>query len=519
MRGVDRNWRPILWLAALGFLSRIALAFRSEWQIASRPYLDDAYYLFSCARHLALGHGFTVDGIHPTNGIQALICLLYAPGFWISSDPSVGLRLTFLVGALVQAASTIVLALLLKRMQKYTGETSSFMFTMFGRRISTPIIGALLWTIIAPLADQNGSGLETGLVALILLTTLLYFQVVLELGWNISRSCLIGAALGLMVLARVDSALFVLGFALVELWRTRMRAFGFVAIAVVVAGTISLPWWIYSFTRFGSFMPISGAAESIGRPIGENLLQTSTALFDMLTIFFNHVYFAWPPWFEVASFLSLCCAWMLLLQRLDAVKYLKAQFDLRVLAPLVVFSVLLLIFYNFFFSAPHFLVRYLHSFRVLILILAAALTPLLARAVREWSSRIGKFAVVVFILMAAYFSIYRYVNEYIAPPKSDFYRVGLWARQHTGQVGMDQSGTAGFYAPNVINLDGKVNRDALAAIEAGGIGQYIAREKIEYLADWKPLVERLVMDAKKYGADYSLFDSIGYIRIYKYDPR
>src|SRR5438067_1710720 len=89
-------------IAALGFFSRVALAFRSDWKIASRPYIEDAFYSLSCARHLALGHGFSVDGIHPTNGVQPLICILNAPCFWFSDDRWFGVRLTFVVAGIIQ---------------------------------------------------------------------------------------------------------------------------------------------------------------------------------------------------------------------------------------------------------------------------------------------------------------------------------------------------------------------------------------------------------------------------------
>ncbi len=511
MAPLERRW---IWiLACIGFLSRLALAFRSEWQIASRPYLDDSFYLISCARHLALGHGFTVDGVHPTNGVQPLICLLYAPGFWLPGDPSVGLRFTFAVGALLQTTSTILFGFLLARLRKNSDKMPAPRVS-----ISAPIAGAFLWTIIAPLADQNGSGLETGLVSLLLLCTLFYYQTIIERGWNFSRSVWLGCLLGLMVLARIDSALFILAMGLIEWRRLRAQSLGYIALSAALAVIISLPWWIYGYSTFGSLMPMSGAAESLGHPIGENLLQSLTALFDMMTIFFNHIYFAWPPWFEVVSFFVLAIAWMFIVVRTKAVTYLKERFDLRALAPLAVFSVLAFVFYNFFFSAPHFLVRYLQPVRILSLILVAAMFPLLLRAASDWSSRLGKFAVCAFLVAAISFSGYRYVNNFTAPPKSDFYRVGLWAREHSGRVGLDQSGQAGFFAPKVVNLDGKVNPDALAAQKSGKIGEYIAREKIEYLADWKALVEPLVSDAAKYGANYKLFDSVGYVLIYKREP-
>ena len=102
-------------LIAITVVSRLVLAFRPEAKLASRPYLEDAYYAFNTAYYLSLGEGITADGVHPTNGIQPLIVFLYVPFFAIADgDKWLALRLIFILIALLEAASLIVLAKLLK---------------------------------------------------------------------------------------------------------------------------------------------------------------------------------------------------------------------------------------------------------------------------------------------------------------------------------------------------------------------------------------------------------------------
>lgn len=492
----ERRW--IVLLSLIGFLSRVALAFRSTWQISSRPYIDDAFYLFSCAKHLALGHGFTVDGLHATNGVQPLICLLYAPGFLLGDD--LGLRLTFLVGALVQAASTIAIASLLARMRK--GEADSL-------RASAPFFAALLWTVIAPLADQNGSGLETGLVALLILCDLIYYASIREHGWNAGRAAVFGLLLGLTVLARVDSALFVIAFVIVE-W----RHLKFVLLAAFVALAVSTPWWIYGYVTFGSLMPMSGAAESLGMPIIQNLSQSVLALFDMLTIFFNHAWYQTNPQAESLMLIVLLAMWISVISAFDLFTKVKEQYSFASIQPLFLFCGFVFIYYNFFFSAPHFMTRYLHPVRILILIAFTAMLPSIM-SIRSNTEKVWKVILPCVVMTGLAFSVYRYVNEFTADPKSDFYPLAQWATAQGGRMGCDQSGQAAFFASNVINLDGKVNYDALEARKRGAIGEYIAHEQIEYLADWKPLVEDLAREARKYGAHYQLYDSIRFVQIYR----
>jgi hypothetical protein len=52
------------------------------------------------------------------------------------------------------------------------------------------------------------------------------------------------------------------------------------------------------------------------------------------------------------------------------------------------------------------------------------------------------------------------------------------------KIGMAQSGISGFFFDNIINLDGKVNFQAMKAIKANNLYQYINKEKIDVLIEW-----------------------------------
>jgi hypothetical protein len=53
-----------------------------------------------------------------------------------------------------------------------------------------------------------------------------------------------------------------------------------------------------------------------------------------------------------------------------------------------------------------------------------------------------------------------------------------------GWVGAIQTGTLGFFHDRTVNLDGKVNPEALLARRAGEIPSYVAERPIDYLVDW-----------------------------------
>jgi hypothetical protein len=56
-------------------------------------------------------------------------------------------------------------------------------------------------------------------------------------------------------------------------------------------------------------------------------------------------------------------------------------------------------------------------------------------------------------------------------------------------VGAFQSGTIGFFHDRTINLDGKVNPEALAATTSHRLNEYVLESPIEYLVDWASLLE------------------------------
>ena len=94
--------------------------------------------------------------------------------------------------------------------------------------------------------------------------------------------------------------------------------------------------------------------------------------------------------------------------------------------------------------------------------------------------------------------------------------MGKFAEAHPDKkVGMWQSGTAGFIARNVFNLDGKVNFAALKANMQGDIGAYVESEHLDYIADWREFSPWIVALAEKHGGKFQKVDSIGRVIIFE----
>ena len=483
------------------FLIRIPLALRPVRALAGFPYGDDAFYLFSIAKHFAARQGFSVDGLHLTNGFQPLIVILYAPIFWLCGPNAwLAIRWTFILNGLTAAFFVWAVAIFLRTIERAPDPKS----------VSIPVVGAALWTFTYPLFIQMANGLETGLASLLLLIALILFaeesakqEEVPSTGsaQAASRWWLLGIVLGFMVLARIDAAVFVAILVILLLYRKQPRA----AFATgLIAFLISLPWWIFNWVYFGSLMPMSGQAENIWPlPPHENIYRATQAVSDILSLVF------YLP--HSLSFTASVC-WLLMLlggisfliYRTHLSDHIRRSFRLDAFVPLAIFSIVLFFYYTFFFRAPHFLERYFQPARILWSLVVAGGLGVLWR-----KKRARKFIIAVAIFGLA-FTIDRYAaNCYFIPQTADFYDAGLWANAHPNEkIGMLQSGIAGFVAPNVINLDGKVNAAALRAHQQGRLAEYLRHEHFTYIADEKPFIEDIAKIAR---SDELIFDSVGMI--------
>lgn len=490
------------------FLSRMLLMLRPIPQIATRPYIEDSFYVFSCARQLALGHGFSVDGVHLTNGVQPLIVLLYAPLFYLFGDDRfLALRSSFVLNALIDVCAVYLFALVIRSLERMSNRTTASERSTF---FTAPIIGAVLWTVLMQVLIQTMNGLETGLYSLLLLVSIYYYIKIRENPPSLVRYALFGGVLGLLILARIDGAFFAVGYALAELYRLRAKAIAYCAVMAVVATTITAPWWLYSYHTFGSFMPISGQAESLGS--GANLLRSFVALSDIIaTIIYLPFY---SPILQ--QHLWLFGVWMAVAASILYLVFIawNGQAWLRsskaVLTPFFIGCFCIWAYYTFFFSASHFIPRYFQPLRILWLLLFALTLAEIVRTVSiSRTSAIMRCVMIGMVIFTVGFNGRMYLYNYTVGKISELYLAGMWAKAHPAdRVGMDQSGTAGFVADNVVNLDGKVNAEALQALHHHTMGEYLKQSNITYLADWPEFVAQLSSEAEKAGVHYAPVDSI-----------
>lgn len=161
--------------------------------------LEDGFYYFKIAQHVAYGAGSTFDGLNLTNGYHPLWLLCLVPIFWLTSTPGTALTLGIILQAVFMIAATILVY--------HTARLS------VGRFAAS--LAALLWVTLT--YQVSLGGLEFSLHAFGMLAVAYVYlrwfaqkspqQVWLYLG--------LGLLLGLTFLARLDTILLA---GVISLW-------------------------------------------------------------------------------------------------------------------------------------------------------------------------------------------------------------------------------------------------------------------------------------------------------------
>jgi hypothetical protein len=96
----------------------------------------------------------------------------------------------------------------------------------------------------------------------------------------------------------------------------------------------------------------------------------------------------------------------------------------------------------------------------------------------------------MYALLFAYFSC---SQAYRSRPIYPFYDIARWVEANTREgekIGVFQCGTIGYLSHRqVINLDGKVNREALDAMKKGCLESYLREEGIDVVVDHSRILE------------------------------
>jgi hypothetical protein len=465
-------------LLLIGVLSRISPLFDIEGRLFWQHMSEDGYLMQTIARNMAIGLGMTTaEGSIPTNGVQPLATFLFAGMHFIAAGSKVGgIALVTLFSALVALATLYT---------SYQLGLKVFSGLRHGRVLA--LVAAALWFVAPRITAHSMNGLETGLYYLAITATWNYYLGIAardEAGFSWAQRLLFGLLLGLTFLARNDAVFFIAAL-LVAHWLvdTPRSGGGFAHRFVdsVAAGLTSMlvasPWLLHNHIRFGSIVPISGTAQSHNAKLGQNILNLPANWFE-----------AAYPHFPIPGAIESNGAVVALAALMTAVSvfgfwFFAARLSLtarRFFVGGLLFTAGISLYYGVFFGALHFLSRYTSSISPFLWLCAAATVVGVLDRVFKNRRGFGLAAVALVAVLTLDGAFFAYLNY--AKGRTHMHKqVVDWVEAN---VAKNQC-TLGFFHDRTLNLDGKVNPNALKVLlKEGHALNYVLDTKVDYIVDW-----------------------------------
>lgn len=504
---------PARWLTGLAvILAAIlaALALRPVAHVYDMPMTEDGYYALAVARNLAAGNGLTIDGANLTNGFQPLFTLLQGAMFWLAAgDEVAAMRLVMVLGWAFHIGGALLVARIARDAWPAHPSSPDGGDREKGLRAA---LAAFLYLAAPLMLNHAYNGLETGCVMFFYAAIARWMQRSGDESWP--GLAIMGALVGLLVLARIDAAFVALVLGLNELRRSWPSGLvTTLARGAVLGGTalvVSLPWWLYNTIYFGSPMPTSGTAQQAW---GLEWLRLEHAEWALRLVLFPWLFAgahegaigmnvpvpAEPGYMTMTLMgflrtaalagvgLVLWQAWRHGIVRRDfeaatGDERRRVRRTLEFAACFLIAFAGLVVYYAFSFIAYWFYYRY---FAPLALI-AFVVVPVVAG---RWmtgrpSLRPAAIVIAVLALQSVVLAGFAWVGRGLGGNTVYHDQVAL-VRQHVprdAEVAAGQSGTLGFFRERVINTDGKVNREALGYQDR--MWEYLRQRDVRWFVDW-----------------------------------
>jgi hypothetical protein len=499
--------------------------------IATDIYPDDAFYYLQIAANVVAGKGWTFDGLAPTNGFHPLYLAMLLPVMALArGNPVLPIHASGVLLVLWAVATGAVLHALLRRVAS--------------RRVAD--LGLLLWAFSRYFVVMTINGLETGVaVFFVFLVPLLYLTWFCgERPADTKRALAFGAVCGLAVLARVDLLLLLAAVFAHGAWRQRAQGRRALVLGLPAGGAalaVWLPWGLISHAATGRWLPTSGAASrEIALNFGWLNLQAIWPQLSQAGRMFDPAHV--PPLYhaDVATklgFTFLLENPLLALLRInepggvwgDMDRYVPyVLFSLKPALGLVVVLAMIagavrwwrrragelpgdsaqlralggvLAIYLPLFAAGYTFYSPAHWYynRYLVGAVGLAMVWALAQAARLFSTPERRAAglVAALTLVACQVPQLHYFRQlsWSAVPASgllaEWQEIGAKVEPHA-RLGAFQAGIYGYFGQRqVVNLDGKVNQDALDAIRGRRLHEYVKAQGVRYILEREWMIQVL----------------------------
>lgn len=509
--GRDTSFLVLQALTFVVGLALFSLVLRPAGHVYDMPLTEDGYYSLSVARNLAAGRGMTIDGANLTNGFQPLFTVIESGAFALArGNEALAMRLVMLFSWLFHVGGALLVAAI---------ASDTWPAKVSAERERRAWTAAFLYLAAPLLLNHAYNGLETGCALFFYAACWRWMQIDGDRSWG--GLAVFGALIGLLVLTRIDAAFLALVLGLNELRRSRaLGAPTLLARGAVMGGVavlISAPWWLYNQIYFGSPMPTSGTAQ---QEWGLEWLRFEFADWALRLVTVPWIFAGasetavdlWIPWpFGPAHAIQLTltgairtavivAAAVLLWRWLrsgaahaeraaaDRIQQRRTQRTLEFALCFAIALAALVVYYALSFIAYWFFYRYFAPAALFTFVVAPILWARLTVSPRARS--VATAITVLLALQISALALWARQGEGLGGNTVYHDQVAL-VRDHvppTDEVAAGQSGTLGFFRDRVVNVDGKVNRAALA--HQAHMWDYLRDRGVKWFVDWPHYVNK-----------------------------
>lgn len=435
--------------------------------LLDKPLGEDGFYMLSVARSLADGGGLSYGSV-PTTGVQPLATVVYAGVYWLANFLSLGddaaLRGVIFLNVTLLVAVGLLSGRLVHQQLADAGMDAAEAMWLVPTLVVVNAAAFRLFTY----------GLETGvyLLCIVLVQLAVLHQ---------RRALVIGILSGGCFLARVDFAIVAIVVVGIFFLRGRFTARD-VAIMVLAAAVVALPWVWRVFQVTGGMMPSSGASQAAVVATVPELLHRSWVLLSSAIIAGTAVLYL--PLIESPLQRLVVCALALVL----AAGGWTIRRELRAAWPhywpWLVGAGVVAGYYWLTSYAVHFYPRYMAPLWLVWLQMLGAALAIVATRRRVTPAVRSAFNA----SLAALFAVQIGYTLHRGAAGNSHLFTGFYIQREQPSLGIVaafQSGVVGYMTrERTINLDGKLDGRALAWRDARRLECYLAERGVTTLIDW-----------------------------------
>lgn len=452
-------------LIGIGLLARLAFA---SLPLSTLLTLleDDAWMVTAIARHWALGHGITADGLNPTNGFHPLYPLTLGalPYLIAPNNLDFGFRANLILCALLSTLALIP-------------------FYALARLVAnrpTALAGLAIMALNPPLIRVSVNAMETSLALLLLLA--LWWYALAHPPTTLRATAGLGVLAACAILARLDSMIAAGMLGLIVLWNElhKRKLPTLSATYGITIGLLLLPYFVRNVVQFGAISPSSGRAlaylhsyrESFAFSSGLQLVATQPGI-DL----------HWAPlWL-----------WLIALAILMVLVWQMPARSRTLLVPLMLYA-LALTFYYAYLQQQGLPRYYVGVSAVLVLIICAGASGFTAQTSRVQLSAVTGITIAIISMNCVIFIREAgQIQSAATLAQPAMYQAAQWIATNLpaeARLASSNSGIFQYYSGHVVlNFDGKLNAEIIPVQARRELDRYLRAKGVAYIVDLPSVAE------------------------------